>query len=150
VDDFGIDDELPSNPLLFVLEAGTHHKYFGPLLVYSETGSPTPGDRQPVHNQKGIFHEVKISNKTGLLKLGRRRQDVEAHNINPPDRWLEPPTPTPSLSPNRQWLEDRAREVEERRTERVSLEELLPRIDTPVVSEASTPTTSTPNDDTVI
>jgi hypothetical protein len=114
VDDFGIDDELPPNPLLFVLEAGTHHKYFGPLLVYSESGSPTPGNRQPIHNQKGIFHEVQISNKTGLLKLGRRRQDVEAHNINPPDRWLEPPTPIPPLSSGRQWLEDRAREVEER------------------------------------
>jgi hypothetical protein len=83
VDDFGIDDELPSNPLLFVLEAGTHHKYPGPLLVYSESGSPTPGNRQPIHNQRGIFHEVKVSNKTGLLKLGRRRQDVEAHNITP-------------------------------------------------------------------
>ena len=27
MDDFGIDDELPSNPLMFILEAGTHHKY---------------------------------------------------------------------------------------------------------------------------
>ena len=82
MDDFDIDNELPSNPLVFVLEAGTHHKYFGQLLVFSPDGNPIPGNRQLIHNEKGIFHEVKIS-ATGLLKLGPRRRDVEVHNITP-------------------------------------------------------------------
>ena len=71
VDDFGIDDELPSNPFVFILPAGTHHKYLGQLLVFSSDADPVPGKRFPIHNAKGIFHEVKIST-TGRLKLGPR------------------------------------------------------------------------------
>lgn len=44
VDNFDIDDELLSNPLLFILEEGTHHKYLGQLLVYSPDGRPEPGN----------------------------------------------------------------------------------------------------------
>jgi hypothetical protein len=149
VDDFGIDDKLPSNPLLFVLEAGMHHKYLDLLLVYAPDGVPAPGKRHPIHSEKGIFHEVKIS-PTGRLKLGPRRQDIEAHNINPPNCWLEPPTPTPLLSPHTQIVEDRAREIEEAQNNDDSRENPLPRIDTPIVSDTLSPTTSTPNDDTVI
>jgi hypothetical protein len=116
VEDFGIDDKLPSTPLLFILEAGTHHKYQGPLLVYAPDGIPALGKRHPVHNQKGIFHKVKISSVSGKLKLGPRRQDIEAHNINPPDRWLELPTPIPLLSPNTQLIQDQARQIERKPT----------------------------------
>ena len=77
VDDFGIDNELPSNPLVFILEAGMHHKYLGPLLVFAPEGNPVPGKRHLIHNKRGIFHEVKIL-ATGRLKLGPRCQDIEA------------------------------------------------------------------------
>jgi hypothetical protein len=78
MDDFGIDDDRPENPLVFVLEAGTHHKYLGPLLVFSPDGNPVEGNQYPVHNAKGVFHNVRISS-TGLLKLGDRRRDIESH-----------------------------------------------------------------------
>ena len=71
VDDCGIDDDLPENPLLSVLEAGTHPKYLGPLLVFSPDGNPVEGNRYPVHNARGVFHNLRISS-TGLLKLGDR------------------------------------------------------------------------------
>jgi hypothetical protein len=86
VDDFGIDDELPPNPLVFVLEAGTHHKYLERLLVFAPDGVPEEGKRFLIHNAKGIYHSVQIS-KTGRLRLGDRRTNAEAHNANPPDRW---------------------------------------------------------------
>jgi hypothetical protein len=69
VDNFGIDNNLPSNPFVFTLEAGSHPKYLGTLLVYSSDSNPIPGNRQLIHNEKGVFHEVKVLT-TGSLRLG--------------------------------------------------------------------------------
>ena len=153
VDDFGIDDELPSNPLVFILQAGTHHKYLGRLLVFSPNADPVPGKRFPIHNAEGVFHEVKIST-TGRLKLGPRRKDIEAHNVYPPDQWTQPRAHTPPpLSPHVQFIVDRAREIAARESpqlEQTFLEE-TPRPDTPEVSAASSlDTTTNPNDNSVI
>ena len=92
MDDFGIDNELPNNPFVFVLEAGLHPKYLGPLLVHSPDGNPVQGNRELIHNEKGVFHEAKVL-KTGNLRLGPRRKDIEEHNVHPPDRWSVPITP---------------------------------------------------------
>ena len=153
MDDFGIDDELLSNPLVFILQAGTHHKYLGRLLVFSPNADSVPGKRFPIHNAKGVFHEVKIST-TGRLKLGPRRKDIEAHNVYPPDQWTQPRAQTPPLlSPHVQFIVDRAREIAERRSpqpDQASSEE-TPCPNTPEVSAASSSdTTTNPSDDPVI
>jgi hypothetical protein len=66
VDNFGIDDNLPENPLVFVLETGTHHKYLGQLLVFLPNKNPVEGNRHLVHNAKGVFHNLKISTTVDL------------------------------------------------------------------------------------
>jgi hypothetical protein len=140
MDDFGIDDELPQNPLVFVLEAGTHHKYFGRLLVFAPNGVPEEGKRFLIHNAKGVYHNLQIS-RTGLLRLGDRRRDAEAHNVHPPNRWSEPPTPIEFNSITNQYLAEQDARAAEHQEVDDSQENLLPRIDTPIVSDPSTPTT---------
>ena len=100
VEDLGIDNELPLNPLVFILEAGTHPNYAGPLLVFAPDGNPIPGNRQPIpgnrqpiHNKKGVYHKLKIST-AGKIKLGPRRKNIEAHNVHTPDCSSIPITPT--------------------------------------------------------
>ena len=153
MDDFGIDDELPSNPFVFILQAGTHHKYLGRLLVFSPNKDPAPGKRFPIHNAKGVFHEVKIST-TGRLKLGPRRKDIKAHNVYPPDQWTQPQASTPPpFSPHVQFIVDRAREIAARQAPQPeqTFEEETPRPDTPEVSApSSSNATTNPSDDPVI
>ena len=148
MDDCGIDDDLPENPLVAVLEAGTHPKYLGPLLVFSPDGNPVEGNRYPIHNAKGVFHNLRISN-TGLLKLGDRRRDIEAHNVTPPDRWVEPPTPIVFQSITTEFIASQEAARAERQESDDSQGNPLPYIATPVVSDLSTPTTAA-NEDSVI
>jgi hypothetical protein len=146
VDDFGIDDELPSNPYIFTLEAGSHPKYLGAILVHSPDGNPIPGNRQLIHNSRGVFHQVKVST-TGSLRLGPRRQDIEAHNIQPPDRWVTPLTPVYPLDAVIQPVVDN----EETQPIADNADEIpLPYISTPTMSDTSSSTTNSPVDDTTV
>ena len=126
MDNFGIDDELLSNLLVFILEAGMHPKYLDPLLVFSLDGNPIPGNRQLIHNRKGVYHEVKVLT-TGSLRLGPRRKDIEAHNVHPPDRWSIPITPTLASDPLAQLTASSS-------TEPNKDQDPFPHIDTPVES----------------
>jgi hypothetical protein len=146
VDDFGFDNELPINPYIFTLEAGTHPKYLGALLVYSPDRNPIPGNRQLIHNERGVFHEVKVL-VTGSLRLGPRCQDIEAHNVHPPDRWVIPITP---VHPQDAVVQP---EVDNEETQPIADstdEDPLPYIKTPIASSTPSPTDSTPDGDTTI
>jgi hypothetical protein len=114
--------------------------------VYSPDGNPIPGNRQLIHNEKGVFHEVKVLT-TGSLRLGPRRQDIEAHNVHPPDRWVIPLTPVHSQNAVVQPVVDN----EETQPITDSADENpLPYISTPITSDTSSPTIDTPVGDTTI
>ena len=82
VDDFGINDELPENPFLFVLSAGRHPTFpdLDVLITHPDGVLKLDGRQRFIHNQKGVYHEVQYTKKGRKLFLFDRREDLERHN----------------------------------------------------------------------
>ena len=82
VDDFGIDDELPENPFLFVLPAGRHPTFpdLDVLITHPDGVVKLNGRQRFIHNQKGVYHEVQYTKKGRKLFLFERREDLERFN----------------------------------------------------------------------
>jgi hypothetical protein len=76
----GIDDERPENPFVFVIAAGSHRYFKGPVLAY-HPDSELKRDKKLViiHNRKGVYHEGTLT-KEGTIQLGNRREDIKLHN----------------------------------------------------------------------
>jgi hypothetical protein len=83
VENCGINDELPENPFLFTCPTGTLKALPNvPVLLWHPDGELKFDGRQKlIHNNKGIYHELKWRQKTGELALSTRREDIELHNV---------------------------------------------------------------------
>ena len=82
MDDFGIHDELPENPFLFVLPAGKHPTFpdLDVLITHPDGVLKLDGRQRFIHNQKGVYHEVQYTKKGRKLFLFDRREDLEQLN----------------------------------------------------------------------
>ena len=82
VDNFGINNELPQNPFIFILPKGKHHAFpdIDVLITHPDTVLKFDGQQHLIHNEKGVYHEVQYKAKTRELFLFDRRTDLEAHN----------------------------------------------------------------------
>ena len=83
VENCGIDNELPENPFLFACPAGTLKVLPGipVLLWHPDKELKFDGKQKLIHNNQGIYHELKWKQSTGELALSRRREDIERHNV---------------------------------------------------------------------
>ena len=79
----GIDNELPENPFLFSCPAGTLKALSGipVLLWHPDKELKFDGKQKLIHNNQGIYHELKWKQSTGELALSKRREDIERHNV---------------------------------------------------------------------
>ena len=91
--DFGIDDEFPGNPFIFISKEGQHPDFPGQrvLLYHPDRELKFDGRYTLLHNEKGVYHEVNYRKKTKQLFLFNRRDDLERLN-------LPPSTPEPETS----------------------------------------------------
>ena len=83
VEDFGVENDLPDNPFLFVCPPGTlkvlpKHTI---LLYHPDKEVKFDGKQRLIHNNRGVYHELKWKPKTGELALSTRREDIEIHNV---------------------------------------------------------------------
>ena len=83
VEDFGIENDLPDNPFLFVCPPGTlkalpKHTI---LLYHPDKEVKFDGKQRLIHNNRGVYHELKWKPRTGELALSTRREDIEIHNV---------------------------------------------------------------------
>ena len=71
VDDFGINDDLPENPFLFILPAGKHSAFpdLDVLITHPDGVLKFDGQQRLIHNQKGTYHEVQYTKKGRRLFL---------------------------------------------------------------------------------
>ena len=99
VTDFGIDDEFPGNPFVFISEVGQHPDFPDQrVLLYHPDGElKFDGRYTLLHNEKGVYHEVNYRKRTKQLFLFNRRDDLECLNL--PPSTPEPETSTRGSSP---------------------------------------------------
>ena len=109
--------------------------------MHSPDGNPVQGNRELIHNEKGVFHEAKVL-KTGNLRLGLRQKDIEEHNVHPPDHWSVPVTPVLALDPVEQPTTSSGTNPDES-------EDPFPYIDTPSNSSPTTPVDSSSDNLTI-
>ena len=93
VTDFGIDDEFPGNPFVFISEVGQHPDFPDQRVLLYHPDGELKFDRRYtlLHNEKGVYHEVNYRKRTKRLFLFNRRDDLERLN-------LPPSTPEPETS----------------------------------------------------
>ena len=91
--DFGIDNEFPGNPFVFISEVGQHSDFPDRrVLLYHPDGELKLNSWYTLlHNEKGVYHKVNYRKRTKQLFLFNRRDDLERLN-------LPPSTPEPETS----------------------------------------------------
>jgi len=84
VDDFGLEDQVPQNPYLFVLDANTLPHFQGQALFYRPPGEDEHSSRQAwIQNERGYLYELSFDpESTNLPYRIRRRPDIELHNAD--------------------------------------------------------------------
>ena len=74
---------MPENPFLFVCPPGTLKVLpkLTILLWHPDKEVKFDGRQRLIHNNQGVYHELKWKPKTGELALSTRRKDIELHNV---------------------------------------------------------------------
>ena len=69
--DFGIDDEFPGNPFVFISEVGQHPDFLDQrVLLYHPDGElKFDGRYTLLHNEKGVYHEVNYRKRIVFRRL---------------------------------------------------------------------------------
>ena len=107
MEDCGAEEGLPKNTYLRPFKGVISHKPELVILVYDHTGEFKDNKNYSLtHNNFGFLHELLIKEGTGKFYLGKRRKDIEPHNmITQEEVQRRRITNDPDLPCPKEWME---------------------------------------------